>query len=61
MVTMRIAYRYLPRQQEVDSHEPTLPLSANDAVERAKDHLAEYLKEDVQRFEQWHGITPTDR
>lgn len=26
-----------------------------------KDHLAEHLEGYVRRFEQWHGITPTDR
>ena len=47
--------------KKVDSHELTPPLSANNALERAEDHLAEHLKGYVRRFEQWHGITPTDR
>lgn len=47
--------------KKVDSHELTPPLSANDALERAEDHLAEHLEGYVRRFEQWHGITPTDR
>lgn len=47
--------------EKVDSHELTPPLSSNDAVERDKDHLAEHLEGYIRRFEQWHGITPTDQ
>ena len=42
--------------ETIDSHELTPPLPANDALERAEEHLTEHLDGYIRRFEQWHGI-----
>ncbi|MFB6228173.1 MAG: hypothetical protein ABEH88_06310 [Halobacteriales archaeon] len=42
--------------EKIDSHELTPPLPANDALNRAEEHLAEHLEGYVRRFERWHGI-----
>lgn len=47
--------------ENYDSHELTPPLPANDALETTEDHLSEHLDRYIRRFEQWHGITPTNR
>jgi len=38
------------------THELTPPMTANDALEYAEDHLTEHLEGYVRRFEQWHEI-----
>lgn len=41
--------------EKIDSHELTPPLQANDALERAEEHLNEHVDGYIRRFERWHG------
>lgn len=42
--------------EKVESHELTPPLPADDALDRAEEHLRENLEGYIRRFEEWHNI-----
>lgn len=47
--------------EKVESRVVSGPLPANDALERAEEHLTTHMKQFIRRFERWHGINETGR
>jgi len=47
--------------EKLRSNEVFPPMPADEALTFAEEHFRKHAKRYIERFEQWYGITPTDR